>query len=158
MRRVRLALRLLAIQRTLIKHGLEEFVWATHLFRPVGWLRRLIPGVPDIIGGVRRSSAADSRAALTVWAVVVPQSLAYASLAGVPSVHGLYAAMAALVAYAVFGTCRDLNMGAESTVAIMAAATVAPFVTSANDVVDLPRKQSVVDGYENGVGKRGGED
>ena len=43
MRRLRLALRLLAIQRTLIKHGLEEFVWATHLFRPVGWLRRLIP-------------------------------------------------------------------------------------------------------------------
>jgi ubiquinone biosynthesis protein len=43
MRRVRLALRLLAIQRTLIKHGLEEFVWATHLFRPIGWLRRLIP-------------------------------------------------------------------------------------------------------------------
>jgi len=43
MRRFRLALRLLAIQRTLIKHGLEEFVWATHLFRPVGWLYRLIP-------------------------------------------------------------------------------------------------------------------
>ena len=101
-----------------------------------GW-RRLLPGVPAIIGGVRRSAAADSRAALTVWAVVVPQSLAYATLAGVPSVHGLYAAMAALVAYAVFGTCRDLNMGAESTVAIMAAATVAPFVTSADDVVDL---------------------
>ena len=39
-------------------------------------LRRFIPGVPDIIGGVRRSAAADSRAALTVWAVVVPQSLA----------------------------------------------------------------------------------
>jgi SulP family sulfate permease len=101
-----------------------------------GW-RRLLPGVPDVIGGVRRSAAADSRAALTVWAVVVPQSLAYATLAGVPSVHGLYAAMAALVAYAVFGTCRDLNMGAESTVAIMAAATVAPFATSADDVVAL---------------------
>ncbi len=43
MRRLRLALRLLTIQRMLIKHGLEEFVWATHLFRPVGWLRRLIP-------------------------------------------------------------------------------------------------------------------
>jgi ubiquinone biosynthesis protein len=43
MRRLRLALRLLAIQRTLMKHGLDELVWATHLFRPVGWLRRLIP-------------------------------------------------------------------------------------------------------------------
>ena len=37
------------------------------------------------------------------------------TLAGVPSVNGLYAAVAALAAYALFGTCRDLNMGAEST-------------------------------------------
>jgi SulP family sulfate permease len=72
-----------------------------------------------------------------VWAVVVPQSLAYATLAGVPSVNGLYAAVAALAAYAVFGTCRDLNMGAESTVALMAAAAVAPLVTEADDVVAL---------------------
>ena len=43
MRRYRLVFRLLAIQRVLIKHGLDEFVWATHLLRPVGWLRRLVP-------------------------------------------------------------------------------------------------------------------
>lgn len=43
MRRYRLVLRLLTIQRVLIKHGLDEFVWATHLLRPVGWLRRLLP-------------------------------------------------------------------------------------------------------------------
>ncbi|GIT15265.1 MAG: hypothetical protein CM1200mP36_10210 [Gammaproteobacteria bacterium] len=34
MGRLRLVLRLLGIQRTLIRHGLEEIVWATHLFRP----------------------------------------------------------------------------------------------------------------------------
>jgi MFS superfamily sulfate permease-like transporter len=62
-------------------------------------------------GRARDSLTADSRAALTVWAVVVPQSLAYATLAGVPSVHGLNAAVGALAAYAVYGTCRDLNMG-----------------------------------------------
>ena len=43
MGRLRLILRLLGIQRTLIRHGLEEIVWATHLFRPIGWLRRMIP-------------------------------------------------------------------------------------------------------------------
>ena len=43
MRRYRLVLRLMTIQRVLIKHGLDEFVWATHLLRPVGWLRRLMP-------------------------------------------------------------------------------------------------------------------
>ena len=99
--------------------------------------RRLVPGLTSITNGVRHSALADSRAALTVWAVVVPQSLAYATLAGVASVNGLYAAVGALAAYALFGTCRDLNMGAESTVAIMAAAAVAPLVTGPEDVIEL---------------------
>jgi len=43
MRRLRLALRLLAIQRALTRHGLDDFVLATHLFRPVAWLRKLLP-------------------------------------------------------------------------------------------------------------------
>ena len=43
MQRFRLVLRLLTIQRVLIKYGLDEFVWATHLLRPVGWLRRMVP-------------------------------------------------------------------------------------------------------------------
>ena len=99
--------------------------------------RRYVPGLTSITDGVKNSALADSRAALTVWAVVVPQSLAYATLAGVPSVNGLYAAVGALAAYALFGTCRDLNMGAESTVAIMAAAAVAPLVTGPDDVIEL---------------------
>ncbi|MGI9623830.1 MAG: SulP family inorganic anion transporter, partial [Acidimicrobiales bacterium] len=100
-------------------------------------VRRLVPGLASIADGVRNSAVADTRAALTVWAVVVPQSLAYATLAGVPSVHGLYAAVAALAAYALFGTCRDLNMGAESTVAIMAGAAIAPLVTGPDDIIEL---------------------
>jgi ubiquinone biosynthesis protein len=43
MRRLRLAWRLLVIQRTLLRHGLDEFVWEAHLFRPIGWMRRLMP-------------------------------------------------------------------------------------------------------------------
>jgi SulP family sulfate permease len=99
--------------------------------------RRYVPGLASIANGVRHSALADSRAALTVWAVVVPQSLAYATLAGVPSVNGLYTAVAALAVYALFGTSRDLNMGTESTVALMAAAAVAPLVTGPEDVVEL---------------------
>jgi SulP family sulfate permease len=93
--------------------------------------------LPSVGRGLRESPLADSRAALTVWAIVVPQSLAYATLAGVPSVHGLYTALGALALYALFGTCRDLNMGAESTVALMAAATVAPLVSAGGDPVEL---------------------
>ena len=109
-------------------------------------LARFAPGVGSIVDGVRHSAGVDLRAALTVWAVVVPQSLAYATLAGMPSVHGLYAATAAMAAYAVFGTCRDLNMGAESTVALMAAATVAPLVTDADSVVELTSLAAVLVG------------
>jgi ubiquinone biosynthesis protein len=43
MRGIRLILRLLAIQRVLMKYGLDDFVWATHLLRPVGWIRRILP-------------------------------------------------------------------------------------------------------------------
>lgn len=43
MRSYRLVFRLLTIQRVLIKYGLDEFVWATHMLRPIGWLRRLLP-------------------------------------------------------------------------------------------------------------------
>ncbi len=103
---------------------------------PTGY-RKYVPGIASIGYGVKNSAGIDLRAALTVWAVIVPQSLAYATLAGVPSVQGLYAAAAALLAYAIFGTCRDLNMGAESTVAIMTAAAVAPIVVDQADVVQL---------------------
>ncbi len=65
-------------------------------------------------------------AGLAVWAVLVPQSMAYASLAGVPPVHGLYAALAGLVVYALLGTSRQLNVGPSSGVAVLSAATVAP--------------------------------
>ena len=43
MRRVRLILRMLAIQRTLVRYGLDEIVWRTHLFRPIAWIPKLLP-------------------------------------------------------------------------------------------------------------------
>ncbi len=43
MRRLRLVLRLLGIQRALLRHGLDEIVWRTHLFRPLAWIAKLLP-------------------------------------------------------------------------------------------------------------------
>jgi MFS superfamily sulfate permease-like transporter len=48
----------------------------------------------------------DLIAGLTVWAVLVPEALAYATIAGVSPVVGLYAAPGALILYAVFGSSR----------------------------------------------------
>jgi sulfate permease, SulP family len=63
---------------------------------------------------------------LTVWGVMVPVAMAYAQMAGVPPEVGLYAAFAALLAYAVFGTSRHLKVTTSSTMAVMSAAVIAP--------------------------------
>jgi high affinity sulfate transporter 1 len=63
-------------------------------------------------------------AALAVWAMTVPQALAYAGIAGVPPIYGLYTVPLAMIAYAIFGTSRTLAVGPESAIAIISAVTV----------------------------------
>jgi len=72
----------------------------------------------------------DLLAALAVWAVLVPQSVAYAGLAGAQPQAGLATALAAGVLYAIFGTCRELDVGPSSTIAITAAAVLIPVAAS----------------------------
>ncbi len=67
----------------------------------------------------------DLIAALTVWALVVPEAMAYAGIAGMPPEAGLYAAPLALVGYAIFGTSKHLNVGPSSTVAALSFSVVA---------------------------------
>lgn len=74
----------------------------------------------------RAAAIPDVLAGITLAAVLVPQGLGYASLAGAPAVVGLYTALGAMALYILFGTSRELNMGPESTVAIVAATSVAP--------------------------------
>ena len=65
-------------------------------------------------------------AGVTVAAYLVPQVMAYAQLAGLEPVVGLWAAIAAPIVYALLGTSRRLSSGPESTTAVMVAAVVAP--------------------------------
>ena len=70
--------------------------------------------------GYRRSwLTADVVAGLTVWAVLVPEALAYASIAGVSPVIGLYAAPGALIFYAAFGSSKHLITGPMSATAAL---------------------------------------
>jgi sulfate permease, SulP family len=71
-----------------------------------GWLRG------DVVAG------------LTVWAVLVPEALAYATIAGVSPVVGLYAAPGALILYAAFGSSRHLIVGPMAATAALSAAAV----------------------------------
>jgi sulfate permease, SulP family len=66
----------------------------------------------------------DLVAGLTVWAVLVPESLAYATIAGVSPVVGLYAAPGALLLYAAFGSSRHLVVGPMAATAALSAAAV----------------------------------
>ena len=89
-------------------------------------LRKWLPilsWLPGYRGGLLK---ADAVAALSVWALLVPQGLAYATIAGVPVQYGLYTAFAALIAYAIFGTSRQLVQGPSATVAAVSAAVIAP--------------------------------
>ncbi|HSG17636.1 MAG TPA: SulP family inorganic anion transporter [Anaerolineae bacterium] len=67
----------------------------------------------------------DLIAALTLWALLVPEAMAYAGIAGMPPETGLYAAPLALVAYAIFGTSRHLDVGPSSAVAALSFSVVA---------------------------------
>ena len=73
-----------------------------------GWLRG------DVVAG------------LTVTAYLVPQVMAYSTLAGLPAVTGLWTAIVALIVYVLFGSSRQLSVGPESTTALMTAAVLAP--------------------------------
>ena len=70
----------------------------------------------------------DVIAGLTVWAVLVPEALAYASIAGVSPAVGLYAAPSALLFYAAFGSSRHLVVGPMSATAALSAAAVGSVV------------------------------
>src|SRR6056297_1733750 len=72
----------------------------------------------------RETLGRDLLAAAIVTIMLIPQSLAYALLAGLPPEAGLYASMAPLVLYALFGTSRTLAVGPVAVVSLMTAAAV----------------------------------
>ncbi len=76
----------------------------------------------------------DVGAGLSVAAVALPTAIAYAQLAGFPPVVGLYAAILPLVAYAVFGTSRQLIVNPDAAVCAMVAAIVAPLAAGNADL------------------------
>jgi SulP family sulfate permease len=68
----------------------------------------------------------DLMAALIVTVMLIPQSLAYALLAGLPAQVGLYASILPLFAYTLFGTSRALAVGPVAVVSLMTATALAP--------------------------------
>jgi SulP family sulfate permease len=96
-----------------------------------GLLRRLLPGGAELRRYRRAWLRRDLVAGLAVWAVLVPQGLAYGELAGLSPVTGLYTALGALLLYALVGSSRYLHVGPESSVAIVTAAYLGGLVADA---------------------------
>jgi sulfate permease, SulP family len=96
-----------------------------------GLLRRYVPIVDWLPTYQRKWLVADALAGLSVWALLVPQSLAYATIVGVPVQYGLYTAFAALLVYPLFGTSKQLVVGPSATVGAVSAAVVTPLIGAA---------------------------
>ena len=99
-----------------------------------GFIERFVPGIALLRGYQGTWLRPDLIAGATIFAVVVPQGLAYGELAGMIPVAGLYAAIAGMVAYAVFGGSRQLSVGPESGAAIIVATSLAPFAAGEDPV------------------------
>lgn len=92
----------------------------------LGALERVLPATGWVRNYQRDDLAPDLRAGLTVGVLVVPQAMAYAALAGVPPIAGLYAAMVSLVVYAALGTSRFISVGPVAIDSLLTAAAIAP--------------------------------
>src|SRR5207342_291534 len=97
--------------------GLARWVPGVGVLRTyrASWLR------PDIVAGV------------VLAAILVPQGMAYAELAGLPPVTGLYTTIACLIAYALMGPSRILVLGPDSSVSPLIFAAIVPLVVAGDD-------------------------
>ena len=91
------------------------------------------PGDPGLLGWLRHYRLAwlsgDLTAGLVVSVMIIPQSMAYAMLAGLPVQIGLYASLLPLLAYALFGSSMSLSVGPVAVTGLMTATLLAPLMS-----------------------------
>ena len=92
--------------------------------RPASIAQRLFPILRWLPAYRREWLLPDALAGLAVWAVMVPESMAYAGIVGVPPIMGLYTIVPPLIAYALLGTSRLLVVGPDTATGLISALTV----------------------------------
>src|SRR5438552_3648177 len=93
---------------------------------------RWVPGVRAARTYQRPWLRADLLAGIVLAAILVPQGMAYAQLAGLPPVTGLYTTIACLIGYAVFGPSRVLVLGPDSSISPLILAAITPLLAGGN--------------------------
>jgi SulP family sulfate permease len=92
--------------------------------RPASIAQRLFPILRWLPAYRREWLLPDALAGLAVWAVMVPESMAYAGIVGVPPIMGLYTIVPPLIAYALLGTSRLLVVGPDTATGLISALAV----------------------------------
>ncbi len=92
-----------------------------------------MPGLQSLRHYRRSWLPRDVMAGIVLSTLLVPQGMAYAELAGLPAVTGLYTSVTCLVAYAIFGPSKVLVLGPDSSLGPMIAATILPLMASGGD-------------------------
>lgn len=96
-------------------------------------LARHVPGLALLRNYKRSWIRPDLAAGLILAAILVPQGMAYAELAGLPAVTGLYTTVACLVGYAIMGPSRILVLGPDSAVSPLILAATLPLLGASGD-------------------------
>ncbi|HTY97834.1 MAG TPA: sulfate permease [Solirubrobacteraceae bacterium] len=96
-------------------------------------LERWVPGVRALRTYERASLRPDLVAGIVLAAILVPQGMAYAQLAGLPAVTGLYTTIACLVGYALFGPSRVLVLGPDSSISPLILAAITPLLAGGSE-------------------------
>lgn len=96
-------------------------------------LSSVAPGIRAATTYRRSWLASDIVAGIVLTTLLVPQGMAYAQLAGLPPICGLYTSILCLAGYAVFGPSRILVLGPDSSLGPMIAVTIAPLIASGGD-------------------------
>src|SRR6187455_3492254 len=94
---------------------------------------RLLEGVRPSTGYRPEWLRKDLVAGVVLTTLLVPQGMAYAELAGLPAITGLYTSILCLATYAVFGPSKILVLGPDSSLGPMIAATILPLVGANGD-------------------------
>lgn len=89
-------------------------------------IKRLLPFTDWLVRYKRKDLSGDLVAGAIVAIMLIPQSLAYAMLAGLPPQYGLYAGIAPLLIYGLLGTSRTLSVGPVAVISLLTAAALAP--------------------------------
>lgn len=92
-------------------------------------LKRIVPILEWLPNYTKEQFKGDLPAGLTAGILLIPQSIAFAMIAGVPTIYGLYASTIPMFLYAIFGTSRQLSVGPVSIVSLMTFTGIAALAT-----------------------------